>query len=49
VLGEIQKMVAIKKMKIDEKVGFEQTTIRELKILGEIRHPNIIGLRDVFV
>ena len=45
---EIQKMVAIKKMKIDDKVGIEQTTIRELKILEEIKHPNVIGLRDVF-
>jgi len=42
-------MVAIKKMKIDQKIGIEQTTIRELKILGEIKHPNVIGLRDVFV
>lgn len=47
--SEIQKMVAIKKMKIDDKTGIEQTTIRELKILGEIKHENVIGLRDVFV
>lgn len=35
-------------MKIDPKIGIEQTTIRELKILGEIKHRNVIGLRDVF-
>lgn len=45
---ELQKYVAIKKMQINDVTGIDFTSIRELKILKEINHENIIGLRDVF-
>lgn len=45
---ELQKYVAIKKMQIHEMTGIDFTSIRELKILREVRHENVIGLRDVF-
>ena len=43
------KYVAIKKMKIHKLTGIDSTSIRELKIMKEIKHPNIIRLKDVFV
>ena len=45
---ELQKYVAVKKMQIHELTGIDFTSIRELKILREVRHENVIGLRDVF-
>jgi cyclin-dependent kinase 7 len=45
------KIVAVKKIKIggrDEmRDGVNRTALREIKLLQELRHPNIIGLRDV--
>ena len=46
------KYVAIKKMRLSNRQLYEQgidfTTLREIKILQEIKHENIIALTDVF-
>ena len=39
----------MKKLMVDPKTGINFTSIREIKILKEIEHPNIISLKDVFV
>ena len=45
-------IVAIKKIKYGNRIeaadGINRTALREIKLLKEIRHPNIIGLVDVF-
>jgi len=44
--------VALKKMKrleTEQKDGLHFTTIRELKLLSELRHENILGLKSVIV
>lgn len=42
--------IAIKKMKIDlENEGIPSTTLREITILRELDHPNIIKLKDVIL
>ena len=45
------KVVAVKKIKLGGKDemrdGINRTALREIKLLQELRHPNIIGLRDV--
>lgn len=35
-------------MKVDQKYGVEFTTVREIKLLGQINHPSIISLKKVF-
>jgi len=46
------KIVAVKKIKLghrtEVKDGINRTALREIKLLQEISHPNIIGLQDVF-
>ncbi|GMR39831.1 hypothetical protein PMAYCL1PPCAC_10026, partial [Pristionchus mayeri] len=46
------QFVAIKKIKLgsrhEAKDGIHRTALREIKLLMEIHHDNIIGLRDVF-
>jgi len=46
------KIVAVKKIKLgsrtEAKDGINRTALREIKLLQEISHPNIIGLLDVF-
>ncbi|KAL7294710.1 hypothetical protein TKK_0012007 [Trichogramma kaykai] len=46
------KIVAVKKIKVgsraEAKDGINRTALREIKLLQEIRHENIIGLLDVF-
>lgn len=46
------KIVAVKKIKIgsraEAKDGINRTALREIKLLQELSHPNIIGLLDVF-
>ncbi|GAB6028364.1 Cyclin-Dependent Kinase 7 [Chamberlinius hualienensis] len=46
------KIVAVKKIKIgsraEAKDGINRTALREIKLLQELNHPNIIGLLDVF-
>ena len=40
--------VALKKVRLDkEREGFPITTIREVKVLMELQHPNMIRLRDI--
>ena len=46
------KVVAVKKIKLGQKSdardGINRTALREIKLLQELHHPNIIGLLDVF-
>ena len=43
-----KQIVAIKKMKIDlENEGIPSTALREITILRELNHPNIVELKDV--
>ena len=43
-----KQIVAIKKMKIDlENEGIPSTALREITILRELKHPNIVRLLDV--
>lgn len=46
------RVVAVKKIKIGQKAdardGINRTALREIKLLQELHHPNIIGLLDVF-
>eukprot|EP01116_Phalansterium_solitarium_P000656 TRINITY_DN1049_c0_g1_i6.p1 TRINITY_DN1049_c0_g1~~TRINITY_DN1049_c0_g1_i6.p1 ORF type:complete len:690 (+),score=137.65 TRINITY_DN1049_c0_g1_i6:123-2192(+) len=45
---ETGEVVALKKIRMDnEKEGFPITAIREIKILKEINHPNIISLKEI--
>lgn len=50
--AETGLIVAVKKIKVGSKAeakdGVNRTAIREIKFLREIKHPNIIGLLDVF-
>ena len=45
-------VVAVKKIKLgsraEAKDGINRTALREIKLLQELKHDNIIGLRDVF-
>jgi len=49
---ETHTIVAVKKIKLGQrseaKDGVNRTALREIKLLQEVRHPNIIGLLDVF-
>ena len=43
-------MVALKKVRTDhdhEKEGFPITAVREIKILRQLTHPNIINLKEI--
>ncbi|KAJ0410716.1 hypothetical protein ATCC90586_008301 [Pythium insidiosum] len=41
-------IVALKKLRTDvEKNGFPVTSIREMKILKQLRHPNIVALKEI--
>ncbi|CAG0885262.1 unnamed protein product [Darwinula stevensoni] len=50
--AEEDKIVAVKKIKLGTKReaidGVNRTALREIKLLQELHHPNIIGLLDVF-
>lgn len=44
-LGE---MVALKKVRLEnEKEGFPITAVREIKILRQLNHPNIVNLMEI--
>ncbi|KAL6435710.1 hypothetical protein ACFW04_005541 [Cataglyphis niger] len=49
---ETNKIVAVKKIKVgsraEAKDGINRTALREIKLLQELKHDNIIGLLDVF-
>lgn len=49
---ETDELVAVKKIKIgsaqDARDGINRTALREIKLLQEVKHPNIIGLLDIF-
>jgi cyclin-dependent kinase 12/13 len=41
-------MVALKKVRLEnEKDGFPITAVREIKILRQLNHPNIVNLREI--
>lgn len=40
---------AIKKVEIDKDHGFPFTTIREIRMLKKLKHPNIVNLANVFI
>ena len=46
------RVVAVKKIKLGQKSdardGINRTALREIKLLQELHHPNVIGLLDVF-
>lgn len=43
------RMVAVKKIKsVEQKLGVNFTAVREIKLLREFKHPNIIELVDCF-
>jgi serine/threonine protein kinase len=44
------KLYALKKLRMDlDSDGFPVTSIREIKILNELSHPNLIKLKEVVV
>ncbi|KRX94489.1 Cyclin-dependent kinase 12, partial [Trichinella pseudospiralis] len=44
----LNDLVALKKVRLDnEKEGFPITAIREIKILRQLNHPNIVQLKDI--
>lgn len=49
---ETSKIVAVKKIKVgsraEAKDGINRTALREIKLLQELKHDNVIGLLDVF-
>ena len=44
-----KEVVALKKIKINraDKLGFPITSLREINILQMLKHPNIVGLKEV--
>ena len=41
-------MVALKKVRLEnEKEGFPITAVREIKILRQLNHPNIVNLMEI--
>ena len=41
-------MVALKKVRLEnEKEGFPITAVREIKILRQLNHPNIVNLTEI--
>jgi cyclin-dependent kinase 12/13 len=46
--GKIDDYVALKKIRMDnEKEGFPITAIREIKLLRNLNHENVINLREI--
>jgi cyclin-dependent kinase 12/13 len=42
------ELVALKKVRLEnEKEGFPITAVREIKILRQLNHPNIVNLREI--
>lgn len=46
---KLQLTCAVKRIQIDPNHGFPFTTIREIRILKKLSHPNIVCLIDVFI
>jgi serine/threonine protein kinase len=45
---QLQRQVAIKKVKLEnEEEGIPSTTLRELSLLQDLNHPNIVELLDI--
>lgn len=41
-------LVALKKVRLEnEKEGFPITAVREIKILRQLQHPNIVNLKEI--
>ena len=42
------ELVALKKVRLEnEKEGFPITAVREIKILRQLNHPNIVNLKEI--
>lgn len=42
------ELVALKKVRLEnEKEGFPITAVREIKILRQLHHPNIVNLKEI--
>lgn len=47
-LVSLGELVALKKVRTDnEKEGFPITAVREIKILRQLNHPNIVNLKEI--
>lgn len=46
--NKTSELVALKKIRMDnEKEGFPITAIREIKLLKNLSHPNVINLKEI--
>ena len=44
----VDEFVALKKVRLEnEKEGFPITAVREIKILRQLQHPNIVNLKEI--
>lgn len=44
----VDELVALKKVRLEnEKEGFPITAVREIKILRQLNHPNIVNLKEI--
>ena len=47
---ETKQLVALKKIRLEnEEEGVPSTAIREISILKEVAHPNVVGLLDIIM
>lgn len=48
IFDTVDELVALKKVRLEnEKEGFPITAVREIKILRQLNHPNIVNLKEI--